>query len=174
MATSNKTINTRVQLKSDTEENWKKSVLETDGGTKASGTSFVPLMGELIIYTADSTHPFSRLKVGNGLTNVVALPFIDSATVNGVNSFIEKYINAESFPQQGSVSKLYIDLTSKKIYHYSANSESYIELLNVIWSANRSTVTNILEWSAGTATSATINSHTLQITAGTTPTLRSE
>jgi len=77
MATSNNTIKTRIQLKSDTEENWIKA------GPKDGSTGFVPLRGELIIYSADETHAFSRLKIGDGTTNVVALPFIDSGTLNG-------------------------------------------------------------------------------------------
>jgi hypothetical protein len=83
MAESTKTLKTRVQLKSDTEANWKKSVLVADGGEKESGNSFIPLLGELIVYTADDAHPFSRLKVGNGSTNVVKLPFIDAGTISG-------------------------------------------------------------------------------------------
>jgi hypothetical protein len=78
-----KTIKTRIQLKNDTEANWKKSVLETEGGTKTSGTSFVPLLGELIVFSADEAHPFSRLKVGDGTTNVVRLPFIGALNING-------------------------------------------------------------------------------------------
>ena len=64
------TIKTRIQLKNDTEENWNKAI------------NFVPKMGEVIIYSADGTHPFSRLKVGDGETSVINLPFIDSGTVN--------------------------------------------------------------------------------------------
>lgn len=72
-----KTIKTRIQLKYDTEENWKKSVLEADGGTKTTtGSSFIPKKGEVILYSTDGTHPFSRLKVGDGITNVVQLPFL--------------------------------------------------------------------------------------------------
>ena len=69
MATN--TIKTRIQLKNDTEANWNKA------------TNFVPREGEVIIYSADDTHPFSRLKVGDGNTTVFNLPFIDSNTVNG-------------------------------------------------------------------------------------------
>jgi len=76
MATANNTIKTRIQLKSDTEENWDKA------GPKDGSTGFVPLKGELIVYIEDSTHPFSRLKVGDGRTNVTLLPFVD-ATVKG-------------------------------------------------------------------------------------------
>jgi len=82
---ANNTIKTRIQLKNDTEANWKKSVLEDEGGTKTSGTSFVPLLGELIVYSADEAHPFSRLKIGDGVTNVVRLPFIDADTISGIN-----------------------------------------------------------------------------------------
>ena len=58
---------TRIQLKSDTEANWNKA------GPKDGSTGFIPLQGELIIYSADNAHPFCRLKVGNGSTNVVDL-----------------------------------------------------------------------------------------------------
>ena len=78
-------IKTRVQLKCDTEANWNKSVLVADGGEKESGTSFVPLKGEVIIYSADGTHPFSRFKVGDGSTNVVRLPFINAGSAEKVN-----------------------------------------------------------------------------------------
>lgn len=64
-------IKTRFQLKSDTEANWSRAV------------NFRPLKGEVIIYTADDSHPFSRLKVGDGATAVVDLPFIDANTITG-------------------------------------------------------------------------------------------
>lgn len=68
---ANKTMNTRIQLKCDTEANWSKA------------SNFTPQKGEAIIYSADSTHPFSRLKVGDGSTNINSLPFIDASTVEG-------------------------------------------------------------------------------------------
>ena len=70
MATNTNTIKTRIQLKSDTEENWNKA------GPKNGSSGFIPLRGEIIIYSADDTHAFSRLKIGDGSTNVVDLPFI--------------------------------------------------------------------------------------------------
>ena len=80
MATN--TIKTRIQLKNDTEAHWNLA------------TNFVPKQGEVIIYSAETQEddlpagrneplPFSRLKVGDGSTSVVNLPFIDSNTVNG-------------------------------------------------------------------------------------------
>ena len=82
---NNNPIKTRIQLKIDTEANWNKSVLVADGGEKQSGTSFIPLKGEVIIYSADGSHPFSRLKVGDGETNVVRLPFLNAGTAEKVN-----------------------------------------------------------------------------------------
>lgn len=80
------TIKTRIQLKSDTEVNWNKAV------------NFIPLKGEVIIYSADGTHPFSRLKVGDGVTNVHALPFIDSSTLNGRAIYADTIENFRATP----------------------------------------------------------------------------
>ena len=71
---ANNTVKARIQLKSDTEENW------------AKASRFIPLRGEVIIYLADDTHPFSRLKVGDGTTPVTDLPFVAG---NSTNSNIE-------------------------------------------------------------------------------------
>lgn len=65
MATE-KTLKTRVVLKHDTEANWNKA------------TTFIPLKGEVIIYDPDSTHTYSRQKIGDGVKTVVALPFFEN------------------------------------------------------------------------------------------------
>lgn len=81
-----KIFNTRVQLKNDIEANWVKAV------------NFSPLPGEIIIYNAeiegdDEQLPrdletqqelrdywitYPRIKIGNGVTNVNNLPFINT------------------------------------------------------------------------------------------------
>jgi len=116
MAIANNTIKTRIRLKSDTEANWNKA------GPKDGSAGFVPLAGELIVYNADATHPFSRLKVGDGNTNIVSLPFIDSGTLNGNETEIVKMDTILNFPSPGSDDKLYIDLSTNKIYHYAIGS----------------------------------------------------
>ena len=58
------TVKARIRLKNDTEAHWKQA------------TGFSPLKGEIIIYSADDSHPFSRLKVGDGITYVNDLPFL--------------------------------------------------------------------------------------------------
>ena len=67
------TVKARIQLKNDTEQNWNKA------------KNFIPLRGEAIIYSTDSAHPFSRLKIGDGTTPVIDLPFIDANSINGIN-----------------------------------------------------------------------------------------
>ena len=64
MANTEKNINSRVQLKHDTETNWLKAV------------NFIPKAGELIIYDPDSYCDFTRLKFGDGVTKVNNLPFL--------------------------------------------------------------------------------------------------
>ena len=54
---------TRIQHKHDIEENWLKA------------TNFTPLDGEIIIYDIDDNYDYERIKVGDGITNVSALPF---------------------------------------------------------------------------------------------------
>ena len=67
------TVDSRVCMKMDTEQHWNEH------------PSFVPLAGELIVYSTDATHSYVRLKVGNGVTTVDNLPFIDASTIGGVN-----------------------------------------------------------------------------------------
>ena len=153
-----KTIKTRIQLKNDTESNWNKAV------------NFIPLKGELIIYSADGAHPFSRLKVGDGNTTVIALPFIDSGTLNGNETEIVKKATFTAFPSPGSEDKLYVDISTNKIYHY-ATSSGYTELSNFNFSVEKSTIQTIRSWSPGTATIAEIEENVFKINNGTIPEL---
>lgn len=73
------TINTRVQLKRDTTENWN------------NATGFIPLQGEVIIYTDYSSYEkeingqmetilIPNIKIGTGNSYVQDLPFVDKET----------------------------------------------------------------------------------------------
>lgn len=88
-----KTIQTRVQHKHDTEENW----------GKASG--FIPLVGELIIYDVDDNHPKIRAKVGNGTDLLSALPWaIDETCVVWTGTQAEyKALNSANAIATGTV-----------------------------------------------------------------------
>lgn len=64
-----KQLNARVITKHDKEENWNKA------------TSFIPKLGELVVYETDGMYSTPRLKVGNGLDVIKKLPFITDAYV---------------------------------------------------------------------------------------------
>ena len=66
MATE-KTINARMQMKTDTALNWSKAI------------NFIPKKGEIIIYEADSDYGYERMKIGDGSTKVNDLPFATGA-----------------------------------------------------------------------------------------------
>jgi hypothetical protein len=63
--------------------------------------------------------------VGNGLSNVLALPFIDAGTINGEllpENEIATYSSRAAFPSPGVPNRLYIDLQTKIIYCYTDDS----------------------------------------------------
>ena len=70
-----KQINSRIQMKHDTEANW----ISAGNATKP----FVPRQGEVIIYDIDATHDYERMKIGDGVTNINDLPF--SHSLNEIN-----------------------------------------------------------------------------------------
>lgn len=164
MATANNTIKTRIRLKSDTEANWNKA------GPRDGSAGFVPLAGELIVYSADATHPFSRLKVGDGSTNVVNLPFIDAGTLNGNETEIVKKENFAAFPSPGSEDKLYVDLETNRIYHYSPAS-GYAQLSNFNFDVKQTTVGSIVSWLPGVTTKASVENNVFKVSNGLLPEL---
>ena len=60
---ADKNLKTRIQLKNDTETNWNKA------------TNFIPKKGEVIIYNPDNERTYPRIKIGDGITTVINLPF---------------------------------------------------------------------------------------------------
>lgn len=164
MATANNTIKTRIRLKSDTEANWNKA------GPRDGSAGFVPLAGELIVYSADATHPFSRLKVGDGSTNVVNLPFIDAGTLNGNEAEIVKKENFAAFPSPGSEDKLYVDLETKRIYHYSPAS-GYAQLSNFNFDVKQTTIGSVVSWLPGVTTKASVENNVFKVSNGLLPEL---
>ena len=143
--------NTRIQLKSDTKTRW-----ET-----ANNIGFRPLQGELIIYLPDEECPYSRLKIGDGSTTVGSLPFVDSEVI--------MFPNYEGFPISGLPNKLYIDLTTKKIYCY--NQGTYEELSQFNFTINKTPINSIANWTAGNLPTVSITEHNLNFTRGILPQL---
>ena len=69
-----KNINARIIHKHDTEANWNLA------------TNFTPKQGEIIVYDVDATHAYERFKIGDGVTNVISLPFVTSIGISGASA----------------------------------------------------------------------------------------
>lgn len=141
------------ELKSNTEDYWNLHPI-------------VPGSGELIIYSVDGNHPYPRLKVGDGTTSVAALPFIDAGSINGSSISILSYANREAFPQPGSSNALYIDLSTGIMYYYV--NDKYTQLSA---HAEKTPVSHITSWLAGTQPSYICENGRLKISTGTLPSL---
>ena len=59
-----KFIDSRIINKHDIEANWN------------SNPDFIPSQGEIILYDIDENYDFERFKIGDGITNVINLPFV--------------------------------------------------------------------------------------------------
>ena len=59
-----KKVRMRSQQKHDVEANWNRAA------------AFIPMAGEFVVYDPDENYAYARLKVGDGITSVVDLPFI--------------------------------------------------------------------------------------------------
>lgn len=150
----------RIRLKSDTETNWNEHPI-------------TPLAGELIIYSADTNHPYSRLKVGDGNTLVTNLPFIDAGTIDGNNlpeGAVFCYANRESFPYPGIQNTLYIDLSKNIIYCYTPLS-GYTQLSNFTYTVEKTNASNITYWHVGIKPTFINEGGVLKISTGTSPSL---
>lgn len=155
-----KVIKTRISLKSDTQANWDRQ------------NNFIPLEGEIIIYTADDSHHYSRLKVGDGNTTVTVLPFIDAGTINGemLSDVIITGANRYAFPPIGQENKLYVDLEKNVIYCYKSNG-GFSQLSHFKYTATKTQISAVTEWDPGTMTTASVDDISLVINNGTAPTL---
>ena len=154
---SNNKLATRIQLKSDTEANW-------------IANPIVPLIGEMIIYTPDDNHPYSRLKIGDGQTNVVNLPFVDAGSLNGNEEIICKYDTFNNFPSRGSSQCLYLDTSTSQMYHYDAML-GYKSIATVSLNATSTTIKEVVYWGPGRAATASIEDNKLKLQNGIAPQL---
>ena len=82
----NNTLKARIVHKHELERDWKEAI------------NFIPLQGEIIVYIPDSTHSYSRLKIGDGITPVNDLPFFGENKQQDWGNFVEpKQLNWSSF-----------------------------------------------------------------------------
>ena len=57
--------------------------------------NFVPAKGEFIVFDPDKQHKYARLKIGDGISKLRALPFFIDSTVNDfIDNCSSKIIDA--------------------------------------------------------------------------------
>lgn len=91
---SEKTLNTRIIHKHDTEINWSKA------------TNFIPKKGEIIIYDKDNNYNYERIKVGDGVTLVNNLPFYGSSIENILDGIASGSVRTSSSTTESTDYKL--------------------------------------------------------------------
>ena len=70
-------MNARISQLHKTESEW----------TSTAHKGFMPKAGELVIYDPDASHPYARLKVGDGKTLLKNLAFVvDAAAVDAIRT----------------------------------------------------------------------------------------
>lgn len=118
--TFSKTLKTRISLRRDTQNNWKK--IEND---------FIPLKGEMCFIDFGSN--VIRSKVGDGNTTFKNLPFLDVSLIekgyhNNENGYFYKeqtYTN----PLIMDSRKIYIDIPTSELYE--CDGELYNKLIGI-------------------------------------------
>ena len=71
-----KIVNSRIIHKHDVEANW-------------LDKTFTPSKGEIIVYDVDANHTYERFKIGDGKTDISALPFANGVSQDYVDTEIE-------------------------------------------------------------------------------------
>lgn len=66
----------RIAQKHDIETNWNNS------------PDFIPMRGELIVYDIDANYDYERLKIGDGATTVVNLPFYLADEIDTIKALV--------------------------------------------------------------------------------------
>ena len=122
-------INTRTQQKIDTQANWEKAV------------NFTPLKGEIIVYEADETYDYPRIKIGDGTTKVNGLPFVSAAgSSEKVFSEVGEIVELEIEPgtPMTVVSKINRDEKwgwSNKLILHQVNNTNFVDLTSFLGGA---------------------------------------
>ena len=125
-----KILKTIIQLRRDTEANWKK--IED---------SFIPKKGEVCL--VDTSNKGLRAKIGDGVTYLKNLQYSDEYVLSEIDKvvLIGYYLNFKFYtdstytvelPKQ--LNKIYIDKNSNIIYHY--NGEKYVSINDTLPTAS--------------------------------------
>lgn len=113
-----KNISTRLIHKHDIEANWEKA------------TGFIPMQGEIICYDVDENYTYERIKIGDGIQDVNALPFLSSLDDNVKPDY------AQNDPAAPDYIKNRLAYTETKALTYDGNHDNRIPLRDGVYAAH--------------------------------------
>lgn len=135
MATE-KTLKTRVKMKHGKESEW------------ALATKFTPLIGEIIVYDVDNNHTSPRFKVGDGLTNVNNLKFVNQDELAKITTLGDELLAVKNgyLPLSGGTitGTLQVngDLINKQVIYCMSNNYPQLVFKNADNSKNIASLTS--------------------------------
>ena len=94
-----KYIDSRIINKHDVETNWN------------NNPDFIPSQGEIILYDIDEHYNFERFKIGDGITNVINLPFV-------IPSKVSQLENDSKFLSEEQIKSMVESLNSDKTLRF--------------------------------------------------------
>lgn len=101
-----KQLNTRQLQKYDIESNWN------------STPDFIPKAGEVIIYSPDENTFYPRMKIGNGVTAIANLPFVNKYLEDKIPTQISQLENDSKFLNQEEIEGLFKNLGADKVLRF--------------------------------------------------------
>ena len=135
MATE-KTLKARVKMKHGKESEW------------ALATKFTPLIGEIIVYDVDNNHTSPRFKVGDGLTNVNNLKFVNQDELAKITTLGDELLAVKNgyLPLSGGTvtGTLQVngDLINKQVIYCMSNNYPQLVFRNADNSKNIASLTS--------------------------------
>lgn len=138
----------------------------------AYDTTYVPRVGEIVVYDKDENHDYARMKIGDGSTLVAQLPFIDAGTINGktIEPVVLRFASYEQFPAIGSTGSLYFDEKNNALYCW-VNSSGYVKISFASNEYKTVTLLTIQSWDPGEMTVLNAAGGVLNVTNGRAPSL---
>lgn len=144
-----KRIKARVQNKRKTEAEWYLDVYDMEGNLRED--AFKPLKGELIIFAADYSEKnptgckYDRSKFGDGITNVIDLPFTDEQVMTDLAARVQRMSEIDRASWEKDNSDIPDDWIDREVTFTidveAAKAAGYGDVLENITNTNQLTLT---------------------------------
>jgi hypothetical protein len=100
-------LKSRIMLKHDTQSAWEEGLVD-----------FIPLKAEIIVYDKDETYNYERFKLGDGITTVANLPFVDDPLKEQIPTKVSQLENDTKFISEDYVEAYFKRLNSDNVLRF--------------------------------------------------------